>query len=974
MADAFTPENVDLTDASDDLIRQVTCYLQEGENEYNGSLGARVSALFVILVVSSAATFFPVLAARVKWFRIPLYFYLFARYFGAGVIVATAFIHLLEPAYEAIGPNTCVGLTGGWSEYTWPPAIALTSVFVIFLMDFAAERYVETKFHYPHHDVDLQKIVVAEDSGNEASNGKHDDHRHLHSGDQDEDLHARAQSASAARNGSTSGNFMEKKLSNENDIERARTTSVANLRHGYVNTDEELEQSFRMQIAAFLILEFGVVFHSVIIGLNLGTAGDEFSTLYPVLVFHQSFEGLGIGARMSAIPFPPRFRWLPWALCSAYGLTTPIAIAIGLGLRTTYNSGSFTANVVSGVFDSTSAGILLWTGLVELLARDFLFDPHRTKDNVRLTFMIVSTLLGTGLMALLAETEYLPDGKLKKTSRARRSESSTAKEHILKDEESRSGHKKSEHILGQRDAGDAGDGLLSLHEPRSQNARHSLSPETTTFAEESLLSYKRLSIGNIGNLSPSSQFDLPRKVALSKLSSRRISRVRHLDAQYKQVHQLLSSTITAGQGNSLLLLGARGAGKSALVESVLDELANDPQNVASNGSSTFHVIRLDGCIQTDDKLALREIWRQLGREMGVVEDDGKSRNYADTLASLLALLSHPTELAPQSQFDMEMQSEQNQRSTAAKDKVSNAVIFLMSEFDAFAARSRQTLLYNLFDVAQSRKAPIAVLGMSTRMDVAEMLEKRVKSRFSHRYIHVPPARNFEAYVDICKHAATVSDDELSYEEQQILRKSPPTTLETWNASVEALFRKEEDNAIPVQLQQVYHTTRSIPTGFSILHLSIATLIPSTSRMCISSGCFPTPVAPLSSAKIDHISSLSSLSIALLVAAARIPLLADTDIVSFPLAYDEYRTLATKARLAASSGGAHVHGGVAGRVWGKEVARGAWEALVDAGLILQADGEAVRGMGPCRVDVALEELEPAVNSNAEKALLRWCREL
>lgn len=42
--------------------------------------------------------------------------------------------------------------------------------------------------------------------------------------------------------------------------------------------------------------------------------------------------------------------------------TTPIAIAVGLGLRTTYNGGSYTAQVVSGVLDSISAGILLYTG------------------------------------------------------------------------------------------------------------------------------------------------------------------------------------------------------------------------------------------------------------------------------------------------------------------------------------------------------------------------------------------------------------------------------------------------------------------------------------------------------------------------------------------------------------------------------------------------------------------------------------
>ena len=168
------------------------------------------------------------------------------------------------------------------------------------------------------------------------------------------------------------------------------------------NDSEAARLAFKKQIAAFLILEFGVIFHSVIIGLNLGVVGSEFNTLYAVLVFHQSFEGLGIGARMSAIPFAPG-SWLPWLLCAAYGLTTPTAIAIGLGLRTTYNPNSFTANVVSGVLDSMSAGILIYTGLVELLARDFLFNPLRTKDSKRLAFMMATTFLGAALMALLGK-------------------------------------------------------------------------------------------------------------------------------------------------------------------------------------------------------------------------------------------------------------------------------------------------------------------------------------------------------------------------------------------------------------------------------------------------------------------------------------------------------------------------------------------------------------------------------------------
>jgi solute carrier family 39 (zinc transporter), member 1/2/3 len=117
----FDPTNVNLTSADP---TEVICYLADsGGNDYDGRLGLRVSALFVILITSTLATFFPVLAARVRRLRIPVYGYLFARYFGAGVIIATAFIHLLDPAYGEIGPDTCVGMTNGW--YVFPPSFPL---------------------------------------------------------------------------------------------------------------------------------------------------------------------------------------------------------------------------------------------------------------------------------------------------------------------------------------------------------------------------------------------------------------------------------------------------------------------------------------------------------------------------------------------------------------------------------------------------------------------------------------------------------------------------------------------------------------------------------------------------------------------------------------------------------------------------------------------------------------------------------
>ncbi len=43
-------------------------------------------------------------------------------------------------------------------------------------------------------------------------------------------------------------------------------------------------------------------------------------------------------------------------------------------------------------------------------------------------------------------------------------------------------------------------------------------------------------------------------------------------------------------------------------------------NLRAEHPEEFHVIRLNGFIHTDDKLALKEIWRQLGKEMEIEDD------------------------------------------------------------------------------------------------------------------------------------------------------------------------------------------------------------------------------------------------------------------------------------------------------------------------------------------------------------------
>jgi zinc transporter 1/2/3 len=150
-----------------------------------------------------------------------------------------------------------------------------------------------------------------------------------------------------------------------------------------VSQDPDSKEDYTAQMTAIFILEFGVIFHSIFIGLTLAVSGSEFDTLYVVLVFHQTFEGLGLGSRLAVTPWPKSKRWTPYILALAYGVSTPIAIAVGLGVRKTYPPNSATTLIVNGVFDSISAGILIYTGLVELMAHEFMFSNVMRKAKLK---------------------------------------------------------------------------------------------------------------------------------------------------------------------------------------------------------------------------------------------------------------------------------------------------------------------------------------------------------------------------------------------------------------------------------------------------------------------------------------------------------------------------------------------------------------------------------------------------------------
>lgn len=167
------------------------------------------------------------------------------------------------------------------------------------------------------------------------------------------------------------------------------------------------------------------------------------------------------------------------------------------------------------------------------------------------------------------------------------------------------------------------------------------------------------------------------------------------------------------------------------------------------------IVNLNGFVHTDDAAALKSITRQMRLEMAV---DGKVfATFADNLAFLLDCLK-----------------------TGNRSK-SKSVIYILEEFDLFCSHANQTLIYNLFDVAQSAQAPICVIGLTGRYDVMELLEKRVKSRFSHRQVFLIDEMNelgmlSSVFVNLLKLPKLEEMTNADYVERQTHSKQSPLPL------------------------------------------------------------------------------------------------------------------------------------------------------------------------------------------------------
>ena len=132
-------------------------------------------------------------------------------------------------------------------------------------------------------------------------------------------------------------------------------------------------------------------------------------------------------------------------------------------------------------------------------------------------------------------------------------------------------------------------------------------------------------------------------------------------------------------------------------------------------------------------------------------------------------------------------------------------------------------------------------------------------------------------------------------------------------------------------------------------------------------------------KLEVLRGLSELELALLIAAARLDIILDTDTCNFAMAYDEYSSLTSRYKIQTSSTGVTALGASA-KVWGRDVALAAWERLTEYELLVPAGisggargGDLTAGGRMWKVDVGLEEITGSVETMSG-VTIKWCREI
>ncbi|KAK9057551.1 hypothetical protein SSX86_022387 [Deinandra increscens subsp. villosa] len=325
----------------------------------------KLISMFVIFLTSVIGISAPVMLARLFHGK-PLYdkAILIIKCFAAGVILSTSLVHVLPDAYNALA-DCHVSSHHPWKDFPFSGLITLIGVLTALLVDLTATSHVDgySHGHGSGSHGDGNKEVV---TGGYTRIGD----------DVELDLKKSAVEIEVV----------------EAEEERRR-----------LKEEEEEEMVKLKQKMVSQVLEIGIIFHSVIIGVTMGMSQNQctIKPLVAALAFHQIFEGMGLGGCIAQAGF--KFGTTAY-MCIMFSITTPMGIALGMILFsiTGYDDSNPNALIMEGLLGSLSSGILIYMGLVDLIALDFFHNKLMSSETWLKKISFLALVLGSTSMSILA--------------------------------------------------------------------------------------------------------------------------------------------------------------------------------------------------------------------------------------------------------------------------------------------------------------------------------------------------------------------------------------------------------------------------------------------------------------------------------------------------------------------------------------------------------------------------------------------
>ena len=245
----------------------------------------------------------------------------------------------------------------------------------------------------------------------------------------------------------------------------------------------------------------------------------------------------------------------------------------------------------------------------------------------------------------------------------------------------------------------------------------------------------------------------------------------NLKAHRDHLLNMLEDTVSGGQNNSVLMVGNRGSGKTLILDSALKMLEDrHPGKVVT--------VYLNGLLHADERIGMQKVAAQLCPNLSEDSIGRSAGGFAENVAFMTEMLK-------------------------LLQGGRRGVIFVLDEFELFAMRSKQTLLYAITDLLQQPHVQAAVVGVTCRHSIDRLLEKRVASRFSNRRIVVAPPGSTVSMVDGVTKALKLTDKD------KHLCPSEPDFVQQWNLSLRAaMLNAEVKNALE-QFGRLENTPASV---------------------------------------------------------------------------------------------------------------------------------------------------------------------